>query len=373
MHATLLFYICFAVTTCAFNISIENNPPVFADVPLSWTRTEGDTDSFWFNELQIADDGSLLKVLSLQVGDTGSPNGTMTFVFIRTGSHLIQAIDDTGSAFFNSTPITAVAANSSGSSSCTPVTSTIAASSTGSSSNLDDATSHSNSSVVIGATIGTIVPLTIILAVIAVMCVQRRTKKWEGSSGSDSPMSETAPNAFSTAFARLTGSRNPNETITPFVAIPEFHPDPLPDTTSSFYPPLPSSFGEKMVAARSQNAPISPVTTQADDTEQTRSQVPTDVQVVRTTSTLAPLTQRQQLLEEEASRLRLQIMSMVNSALSSGPHQISAGQNIQSENRQMVAEMERMRAQIEMLEQDRDSSWARGLSDEPPSYLNSIG
>ncbi|KAJ3999783.1 hypothetical protein F5050DRAFT_834761 [Lentinula boryana] len=388
MYVTLLIW--FTVTTFAFNISIEENPPIFADVPLSWTRVEGDTDTFWFNELQIASDGSLSKILSLQVDGTSSSNGTMTFVFVRTGAHLIQAIDgNTNAAFFNSTnSITAVASNSSDSSSCTPVTSTVTTSPTGS---LNSASAHNNNSVVIGATIGTIVPLTIIAAVVVVLCIQRRAKNWKASSGSESPK-PTKPNAFSSVFANLTGSRNLNGTITPFVAVPEPHTtshskfDPAmrtgsqttgnPRTRSSFYAP-PSSFGEKVLARPSVNAPVSLVATahvddpSADQTQSSRSQISNIVDAGTPGTTLPPLTQRQQLLEEEASRLRLQIMGMVNSALSS--NQVPSEQNIQFENRQMVAEMERMRAQIEMLEHDRDSSWARGLSDEPPSYLTSIG
>ncbi|KAJ3989315.1 hypothetical protein F5890DRAFT_1486856 [Lentinula detonsa] len=377
--------IWFTVTTFAFNISIEDNPPIFADVPLSWTRAEGDTDSFWFNELQIASDGSLLKILSLQVDGTSSSNGTMTFVFIRTGAHLIQAIDgNTNSAFFNSTnSITAVASNSSDSSSCTPVTSTVTASPTGS---LNSASAHSNNSVVIGATIGTIVPLTIIAAVVVVLCIQRRARKWKDLSGSESPK-PTEPNAFPSVFANLIGSRNSNGTITPFVAVPEPHTtshskfDPAmrtgsqtignPRTRSSFYAP-PSSFGEKMLARPSVYAATAHVDDPgADQTQSSRSHISNAVDTGTPGATVPQLTQRQQLLEEEASRLRLQIMGMVNSALSS--NQVPSEQNMQFENRQMAAEMERMRAQIEMLEHDRNSSWARGLSDEPPSYLTSIG
>ncbi|KAJ4474671.1 hypothetical protein C8J55DRAFT_130200 [Lentinula edodes] len=107
-----------------------------------------------------------------------------------------------------------------------------------------------------------------------------------------------------------------------------------------------------------------------DSSESESPRTPTRTPAALSTG-LPPLTQRQQLLEEEAGRLRHQIMSMVNSALSRSDQGPTA-QNFQSENHQMAAEMERMRRQIEMLEQDRDSSWARGLSDEPPSYIASI-
>ncbi|KAJ3753114.1 hypothetical protein FB446DRAFT_785555 [Lentinula raphanica] len=393
VHVTLLICI-WSIATFAFNITIEENPSVFADIPLSWTRASNDPDSFWFNELQYASDGTLLKVLSLQVDGTSSPNGSMTFVFIRTGAHLIQAIDgNTNAAFFNSsTPITAVANNSSDSGSCSPVTSTVTASSspTGSgSNNLNSGTAHNNNeSVVIGATIGTIVPLTIIAAIIAVLCIQRRAKRSDASSLSSGLPKDTGPSPFSSALASLTDSRpNPNGAITPFVALPNSHtPTPSklrpamhpnhPSTIASFYPPPPSSFGEKMVVRPSPNALVSPIiTSHPDDTSAEQSQSSrSQVSHPRTPGTSVsepPLTQRQQVLEEEAGRLRLQIMSMVNSALSS--NQLPNEQNVQIENRQMAAEMERMRAQIEMLEQDRDSSWARGLSDEPPSYLTSIG
>ncbi|KAJ3878319.1 hypothetical protein F5051DRAFT_232894 [Lentinula edodes] len=392
-----ILYISFVVTAFAFNISIEDNPLVFASIPLSWTRNEGDTNSFWFDEYQLASDGSASKVLSLQVDGTSSLNGTMSSVFIRTGVHFIQAIDgNTNSAFFNSTPVTAVAASTS---SCTlgSVTATVTASSSSSDGGLNNALSHDNSSVIIGATIGTIVPLTMIVAFVAVICIQRRSKsnKFKDSSESESPRTPTrTPAALSSAITYFTGSGNPNETITPFVAIPEQHTRPKgspanrpapqntnsPGTNSSLFalPPA-SSVREKIFAPLSVNTPISPVTTHVDhDTvvEQTLSSqslvsIPADTHLARMTTGLPPLTQRQQLLEEEAGRLRLQIMSMVNSALSRSDQGPTA-QNFQSENHQMAAEMERMRRQIEMLEQDRDSSWARGLSDEPPSYIASI-
>lgn len=126
---------------------------------------------------------------------------------------------------------------------------------------------------------------------------------------------------------------------------------------------------------RSQLSPLpSPVTvtSNTDDPPSLRTKNPRNPSsqpASITTDTAPPLTQRQQLLEEEASRLRLQIMSMVNHALSSG-NRASAEQDVRN---QMVAEMERMKEQIEMLEQERNSSWARGLSDDPPSYLTSIG
>ncbi|KAJ3806671.1 hypothetical protein F5876DRAFT_80448 [Lentinula aff. lateritia] len=395
-----ILYVSFAVTAFAFNISIEDNPLVFANIPLSWTRNEGDTNSFWFDEYQLASDGSASKVLSVQVDGTSSLNGTMSSVFIRTGAHFIQAIDgNTNSAFFNSTPVTAVAASTS---SCTlgSVTATVTASSSSSDGGLNSALSHDNSSVIIGATIGTIVPLTMIVAFIVVICFQRRSKsrQLEDSSESGSPRTPTrTPTALSSAITYFTGPRNPNETITPFVAIPEQHTRPKvspaiinrpapqntnsPGTNSSFFaqPPA-SSVREKIFPPRSVNTPISPVTKHAvHDTmaEQTLSSqslvsIPADTHLARLTTALPPLTQRQQLLEEEAGRLRLQIMSMVNSALSRSDQGPTA-QNFQSENHQMADEMERMRTQIEMLEQDRDSSWARGLSDEPPSYIASIG
>jgi len=86
-----------------------------------------------------------------------------------------------------------------------------------------------------------------------------------------------------------------------------------------------------------------------------------------------PVAERQRLLEEEVNRMRLQILGMVNQALSSGEaaHQ-GNGVDVRSENRQMAAEMDRMRAQIEMLEAQQNSEWARGLTDEPPSYFTSI-
>lgn len=100
-----------------------------------------------------------------------------------------------------------------------------------------------------------------------------------------------------------------------------------------------------------------------DQSQRSRSShVPTS-----TAGTVPPPTQRQQLLEGEAGRLRLEIMSMVNQALSG--NSASPEQGLQS---QMAAEMERMKEQIERLEQDRDSAWATGLSDEPPSYLTLI-
>lgn len=201
---------------------------------------------------------------------------------------------------------------------------------------------------------------------------------------------DSSPSVFSSTFAALIGAQNrSNNGITPFTEIrdPPIHSskkDPSAfrgmtgtTETGSFFPPPSSSFGEKMVA--SQVVPSAPqglshpaiiITTGMDDTatERTPSSRARTSQAVSFTS--PPLTERQQLLEEEAGRLRLQIMTMVNSALSSGPN---TEQNVQNENRQIQLEMARMREQIDLLEQDRDSSWARGLSNELPSYLNSIG
>ncbi|KAF9071557.1 hypothetical protein BDP27DRAFT_1321946 [Rhodocollybia butyracea] len=151
--------------------------------------------------------------------------------------------------------------------------------------------------------------------------------------------------------------------------------------TASFSPPQSSSFGEKMVVSRV--APSAPqawshpaiaITAGTDDMAAAERTPSSRAQTSQAVSFTPPpqLTERQQLLEEEAGRLRLQIMTMVNSALS-GPNRLSTEQNVQNENRQIQLEMARMREQIDLLEQDRDSSWARGLSNEPPSYLSSIG
>lgn len=80
-----ILYVSFVVTAFAFNISIEDNPLVFANIPLSWTRNEGDTNSFWFDEYQLVSDGSASEELSLQVDGTSSLNGPMSSVFIRIG------------------------------------------------------------------------------------------------------------------------------------------------------------------------------------------------------------------------------------------------------------------------------------------------
>lgn len=184
---------------------------------------------------------------------------------------------------------------------------------------LNNALTHDNSSVIIGATIRTIVPLTLIVAFVAVICIQRRfeSRKLEDSSESGFPRRPTRrPTALYSAITYFTGSRNPTETITPFVAIPEQHtrqkgsptnrPAPQntnsPGTNSSLFalPPV-SSVGEKMFAPLSVNTPISPVTTHADhDTvaEQTLSSqslvsIPADTHLPRISTSLPPLTQRQ--------------------------------------------------------------------------------
>lgn len=69
----------------AFNITIEQNPPVFAPVSLTWNRNASDTNSFWFNALALGSGGVLNKVLSLQVNGTSSLNGTLNAVFILVG------------------------------------------------------------------------------------------------------------------------------------------------------------------------------------------------------------------------------------------------------------------------------------------------
>lgn len=237
---------------------------------------------------------------------------------------------------------------------------------------MNAATSHTNSSVVIGATIGTIVPLTILLAVLAVLCLQRRAAKRGDTSSIGSLESKN-----NTLLPNFTGHRR-DTIITPFVQTPDpgvtrTKENPGSQFTTRRPSGSPGPFGEKMFA-RLDPPPTSPVTVTsfADDTATERTRTSRRTQssnLASATGTVPQPTQRQQLLEEEASRLRLQIMSMVNHALSSGT-QASPEQDVQT---QMAAEMERMRAQIEMLEQDRNSSWARGLSDEPPSYLNSIG
>ncbi|KIK61730.1 hypothetical protein GYMLUDRAFT_243410 [Collybiopsis luxurians FD-317 M1] len=349
---------------------------------------DDDPTDFWFDVLQIVDDiGTLNKELSLQVpGGTGSASGSMPFVFVRTGSHLIRGTTaESPNGFFNSTiPITAVAANSStpSPSSCAP-TFTTTVTTTGARS-----ASHVDSSVVIGATIGSIVPTVIILAILSIFCIQRRARKPEPTSISlESP--KRASNAFSSVFARLTGSSDQGTTVTPFIQIPDPASSPsnphasLPQghfsshTGSSSYHPPPSYLGEKIVALQSQSEHLSPHTTDISVTELSQISQIQSTQTVnpKLQETNASSTERQQLLEEEAGRLRLQIMGMVNSALSSGANLATAENDIQlqNENRQMVAEMQRMKQQIEMLEQDRESLWARGLSDEPPSYLTSIG
>jgi sulfate adenylyltransferase subunit 1 (EFTu-like GTPase family) len=61
------------------------------------------------------------------------------------------------------------------------------------------------------------------------------------------------------------------------------------------------------------------------------------------------------------------VLTMVNQALSTGEQN-----DLRTENRQMAAEIERMKGQIEMLEAQQNSDWAQGRTDEPPSYLTSI-
>ncbi|KAF8825780.1 hypothetical protein HHX47_DHR6000691 [Lentinula edodes] len=170
-----------------------------------------------------------------------------------------------------------------------------------------------------------------------------------------SPPTRT-PAALSSAITYFTGSRNSNETITPFVAIPEQH------TRSKGSPNRP--------APQNTNGPGTNSSFCATPGELCRGKIAnfelseSGINLARMSTGLPPLIQRQQLLEEEAGRLRLQIMSMVNSALPRSD-QVPTAQNFQSENHQMAAEMERMRTQVETLEQDRDPSWARRLSDEP--------
>ncbi|KIK61728.1 hypothetical protein GYMLUDRAFT_574499 [Collybiopsis luxurians FD-317 M1] len=386
----------------AFNISIEATPTVFTEVILTWTRNRDDPTDFWFDVLQIVDDiGTLNKELSLQVpGGTGSASGSMPFVFVRTGSHLIRGTTaESPYGFFNSTiPITAAAANvasnslAPSSSSCAPTFTTTVTTTTETITTVTSTTapaSHVNSSVIIGATVGSVVPTVIIFAILSIFCMQQRAKKHEVTS-INLESTKRASSAFSSVFARLTGPSHRNTTITPFVQIPD--PASRPSKARAFQPqghfsshsgtspyrPLHSSFKlqEKMVESRSRSEHVSPDTavvsvTKLSQISQTRSSQTVNPKL----KTDAPQTERQQLLEEEVGRLRLQIMSMVNSTLSSGVNPATAENDIhiQNGNHQMAAEMQRMKQQIEMLEQDRGSLWARGLSDDPPSYFTSIG
>ncbi|KIK55250.1 hypothetical protein GYMLUDRAFT_99641 [Collybiopsis luxurians FD-317 M1] len=258
-NMSLLFYICFRLifNAAGFNISIEANPTIFTELMLNWTRNNGEPTDFWFDVFQIVDeDGSLNKELSLQVpSGSSSASGSMPFVFVRTGPHMIRGTTaESPNGFFNSTiPITAVVANSSTSSSSS-----------------NASTSHTSSSVVIGVTIGSVIPTVLILAALAVLCLHRRMKRREDTPSS----SRRLHNAYSSAY-ELTGS--PNYANTSFSQLPNASASGILNarpsrsqshfSASSIHPPSsPGSFRE-MIAPQSQ---IEAPSTEVADVRSTR-------------------------------------------------------------------------------------------------------
>ncbi|KIK55253.1 hypothetical protein GYMLUDRAFT_248855 [Collybiopsis luxurians FD-317 M1] len=257
---------------------------------LNWTRNDGDPTDFWFDVLQIVDnEGSLNKELSLQVPGSGSPSGSMPFVFVRTGPHIIRGTTaESPNGFFNSTiPITAIAANSSTSSSSSSSSPSIsytsssdpstshtsnadpstlhtsnAEPSTSHTSNAEPSTSPTNSSLVIGATIGSVVPTVLIFAVLAVFCMHRRMRKRKDirsrprklrSARSSAYELTSFPQAPHAAASDLFNER-PSQSLNRFST----------RSASSFYPPSPGFPREMMSVPRSQTGPGAPSTEAAD-------------------------------------------------------------------------------------------------------------
>ncbi|KAK7443767.1 hypothetical protein VKT23_015551 [Stygiomarasmius scandens] len=77
-----LFLWLHSITVLSFSIMLaEEEPIAFSPTKVFWTRADNDPTNWWLDE-QTSDGG---KVLSMQVDGTGGKNGSVQFVFVKTG------------------------------------------------------------------------------------------------------------------------------------------------------------------------------------------------------------------------------------------------------------------------------------------------
>ncbi|KAF5350254.1 hypothetical protein D9758_007857 [Tetrapyrgos nigripes] len=369
-YSRLVSYITSALSF-SLNISDEN-PTAFSPTTVTWTRDSSDPSGWWLDEHDVNNPSN--KVLSIQVDNSGATSGTVPFVFIRNGTFQIIATntgnDDGG--FFTSTPINVRAALDATSSSCpSPSPSVSNEQSTQSpSSNSSGASTGALVGAVIGSlafgfSTGTVIMFLVFRRRIARLQAAAHQPEKSDDSNDPSPMQSTS------RLNLVRPSRN-TPAITPFTAMSPSSDFSSPKSKSN--PPerfatsvegstQGTSSSVSWSAFRDEKTP--PAVMSYDTAPDTATAH--DEHAVSSYQNV-PTGERQRLLEDEAKRLRLQVLAMVNQALSTGEQE----NDLRTENRQMAAQMERMKAQIEMLEAQQNSDWARGLTDEPPSYLTSI-